>query len=162
MTNRKRIRGFAHERDLVLRFWRKGFAVIRAPASGSKTRRFAVPDAVAIKNRVIYAFEVKTVSEERIIYIPRHQVEKLVEFTERSGGRGFIAVKVIGSSGWRFIPVENLEETKGGNYRVTPEAMRHGYKLEDLVVLASGNKTLMDYACEDSEMDVVACDSGDK
>lgn len=154
MKNKKRQRGFAHERDLVLKLWNKGFAVLRAPASGSKTRRTVAPDVVAIKKGIVYCFEVKTTRETRTIYIPKHQVDKLREFMKRAGGKGYIAVKVVGESGWRFIPVEMLEKTKGGNYKVTQETMKKGYRLKDLVALASGNKSLDEYATSSSDLDI--------
>ncbi len=145
MTTSRRRLGFAHERDLLLRFWEKGFAVIRAPASGSKTRRFAVPDVVAIHKGVVYAFEVKTTHEKKTIYIPKHQVEKLREFIRRAGGKGFIAVKIIGVTGWRFIDINDLGTSKGGNYKVDEEMLRKAYKLQDLVSMATGTRKLDEY-----------------
>ncbi|HIC99009.1 MAG TPA: Holliday junction resolvase, partial [Pyrodictiaceae archaeon] len=38
------MRGFEAERDLARRLWQKGFAVIRAPASGAKTKHYVYPD----------------------------------------------------------------------------------------------------------------------
>ncbi len=146
MKNKRRSRGFAHERDLVRKLWEKGFAVIRAPASGAKARRYAVPDIVAIRQGVVLAFEVKTIHDERPVYIPKHQVDKLLEFTKRAGGKPYIAVKIIGVTGWRFIPVEELEETRGGNYRVSVERIHNSLRLPDIVSLMLGNKLLTDYA----------------
>lgn len=146
MYSSARKRGFSHERDLVVKLWNKGFAVIRAPASGARTRRYAVPDIVAIYRGVVYAFEVKTSVEERTIYIPSHQVEKLREFIRRAGGRGFIAVKIIGSSGWRFIEINDLKTSRGGNYKVEPEDIRRGYKLADLLSFAAGTRSLDEYS----------------
>ncbi len=145
MPNLRRRRGFMHERDLVLKLWKRGFAVLRAPASGSKTRRIIYPDLVAIKNGVIMVFEVKTTREKKPVYIPKHQVEKLREFLKRSGGYGFIAVKIVGDMGWRFIPLDELEETSGGNYKVSLEKLSSSLRISDLVAIASKNKTLMDY-----------------
>ncbi|MEM0326303.1 MAG: Holliday junction resolvase, partial [Desulfurococcaceae archaeon] len=51
-----RRRGFFHERDLVRRLWEHGFAVIRAPASGSRVKHVVYPDIVALyKGKVIIA-----------------------------------------------------------------------------------------------------------
>lgn len=134
-----------HERDLALKLWKKGFAVIRAPASGSKTRRIVYPDLVAIRNGVILVFEVKTIHEKRPIYIRKQQVEKLKEFLKRSGGHGFIAVKIVGSMDWRFIPLDELEETNGGNYKVSIKRLMSSLKISNLVAITSKNKTLIDY-----------------
>ncbi|ADI31793.1 Holliday junction resolvase Hjc [Staphylothermus hellenicus] len=145
MPNLNRRRGFAHERDLLLKLWRRGFAVIRAPASGAKARRFAVPDIVAIKNNRVLAFEVKTAEKKKTIYIPKHQVEKLLVFIRRAGGYGFIAVKIVGESGWRFIEVDKLEKTASGNYKVSPDMLVKSFKLGDLVSFVQGNKRIDEY-----------------
>ncbi len=145
LKQRFRRRGFAHERDLVQKLWREGFAVIRAPASGSKAKHVLYPDIVAIMNRNIFVFEAKTVSSEKTIYIPREQVEKVREFSRRAGGYGYIAVKIVGSGKWRFIPIENIEETRRGNYKVSPEHVRKGLKISDLVSIARGTHRLDEY-----------------
>lgn len=146
MSNRRR--GFAHERDLAMKLWDKDFAVMRAPASGSKAKRLLYPDVVAIKNGVIFAFEVKTTrSRKRDIYIPRHQVDKLVEFARRSGGTPFIAVKIIGEGEWFFIPISDLEETRSGGYKVALSRLEKPsfLKLDNLLTLALGVRPLSEY-----------------
>ena len=142
----RRQRGFSHERDLLMKLWKKGFAVMRAPASGARARRFAVPDLVAIKNGVVFAFEVKTMHEQRDLYVPGHQVSKLREFIRRSGGYAFIAVKVIGSgSGWRFVPLDQAEETPGGNYKVSVEKFSSGLTIKDIIALAEKHKSIDEF-----------------
>jgi len=130
---------------LARKLWELGFAVIRAPASGSKAKYVKYPDVVAILNRNIYAFEVKTTHKERTIYVPRHQVEKLVEFTRRAGGEGFIAVKIIGEGTWRLIPLAKLVETSSGNYKIEAETLSKGLKLRDLLTLARGSTRIDDF-----------------
>ncbi len=142
---RNRRIGFAHERELAVKLWRKGFAVIRAPASGSKTKRIVYPDIVAIKNGYVLAIEVKTTHGEKPIYIPAHQVQKLKEFIKRSGGEGFIAVKIIGSGEWRFLKIDNLVKTRRNNYKVDKELLTKSYRLSDLIAIVAGNKRLDDY-----------------
>ncbi len=142
LTDRRR-RGFSHERDLLMKLWKKGFAVMRAPASGAKARRFAVPDLVAIRNGVVLVFEVKTMREERDLYVPVHQVSKLIEFVKRSGGYAFIAVKIVGHGmGWRFIPIDKIEKTPAGNYKVSVKLFSSGLTIRDLVVLAEKHKSI--------------------
>ena len=145
LTNRRR-RGFSHERDLLMKLWKKGFAVMRAPASGARARRFAVPDLVAIRNGVVLAFEVKTMREERDLYVPVHQVSKLIEFVKRSGGYAFIAVKIVGhGTGWRFIPIDKIEKTPAGNYKVSVKLFSSGLSIRDLVVLAEKHKSIDEF-----------------
>jgi len=131
-----------------MKLWDKDFAVMRAPASGSKAKRLLYPDVVAIKNGVIFAFEVKTTrSRKRDIYIPRHQVDKLVEFARRSGGTPFIAVKIIGEGEWFFIPISDLEETRSGGYKVALSRLEKPsfLKLDNLLTLALGVRPLSEY-----------------
>ena len=146
-SSKRRRRAFARERDLVRLLWKKGFACIRAPASGSKVKRTIYPDVVAIWRGKVFVFEVKTSEKYRTIYIPKHQIEKLRVFTERAGGRAFIAVKIIGQGKpWKFIPVEQLEHTSSGNYKITMELLRRGLEVNDLMKYAGMLKSLHEYS----------------
>lgn len=140
-----RRRGFAHERDLARKLWNMGFAVMRAPASGSKAKRTRYPDLVAIMKGTVLAFEVKTTRNPSTIYIKREQVEKLLEFTRRAGGYPFIAVKIIGTGNWRFIPIKELEETSSGNYKITREKLGKGLSIRDLLVIACDHRRIDEY-----------------
>jgi len=138
-----RARGFRAERDLVAKLWARGFAVMRAPASGSKIRKAAYPDVVAIRNGCVAVFEVKSRSKEEAIYIEKEQVDKLVEFASRAGGKAYVAVKVAGSD-WVFVPVEILEATASG-YKVSREALMRGLNIEQLEVDIGLRETLDRY-----------------
>ncbi len=138
-----RARGYRAERELVIQLWRRGFAVVRAPASGSRIRRAAYPDVVAIKSGRVAVFEVKSRSKEETVYIEREQVTKLAEFAKRAGGKAFIAVR-ISERGWVFVPIENLEPTETG-YKVKKEALAEGLSLEQLEVSLGLRETLLKY-----------------
>lgn len=140
---RNRRIGFAHERELARKFWEKGFAVMRAPASGSKVKRVIYPDIVAIKDGKVIAIEVKTTHGELPIYIPKHQVDKVKEFIKRSSGLGYIAVKIIGTGKWYFIRIEDLKETTGGNYKVDEGVLRKGIRFRDLVAMFDPKQTIL-------------------
>lgn len=142
-----RRRGFARERDLVRKLWEAGFACVRGPASGAKARRIFYPDVVAIRNGRVYVFEVKTRRKLETIYIDRRKLLNLIDFARRAGGRAFIAVKIVdGASDWRFIPIEKLEKTSSGMFRVTPEIYRHhGLRISDLIADATGQRRLIDF-----------------
>ena len=118
--DRRRARGYRAERELVIKLWKMGFAVMRAPASGAKIKRADYPDIVAIKNGNVAVFEVKSREKASNIYIERDQIQKLMNFTKRAGGKAYIAVKIPHKE-WKFIPVSELTQTKGGKYRVTKE-----------------------------------------
>jgi len=140
-----RRRAFQRERDLAQKLWRLGFAVIRGPASGAKAKRVPYPDLVAIKNRYIYIFEIKTKEREDHVYVEEHQIIKLREFEKRSGGKAFVAIKIIDETDWRFVPLEALEKTIGGRYKVDKKFFREGLSLEDLYREASGDKPLTEF-----------------
>lgn len=141
-------RGFAHERDLVRRFWSYGFAAVRAPASGSKVKRVVYPDVVAVYKGRVIAAEVKTIRKPRCVYIDKNRVEKLREFATRAGGSAYIAVKVVGTGEWVFVPIENLVDT-GKSFKITPEMLAQGIKLEALVSTIKGVRKLTEFARKD-------------
>ncbi len=141
----RRSKGFSRERELARLLWKKGFAVLRAPASGAKTRKLAYPDLIALKKGMIFVFEVKTREKPGIIYIDRKQFMKLMEFIRRSGGQGYIAVKIMDGRGWRFIPIDKVEETRGGNYRVSLENIEKGLRISDLVKIANRTRSITEF-----------------
>ncbi len=114
-----RRRGFSYERALVKKLWKHGFAAIRGPASGAKAREIVQPDVVAMKNGVILVFEVKSVKKSYAkLYINKSQVERLKEFASRASSYAFIAIKIRETKDWIFIPLDKLECTDKGNYKV--------------------------------------------
>lgn len=120
-------------------------AVMRAPASGSKAKRILYPDIVAIYRGKIIVVEVKTVKSPRNLYIEPHQVEKLLEFASRAGGDAYIAVKIVGTGEWIFVPASKLEKTSGGRYKLSKDAISEGVKLEALISLIKGVKKLSEF-----------------
>ncbi len=103
-------KGERFERELVHMLWSKGFAAVRTPASGSIS--YPVPDIIAGNGRRYLAMEVKMRSSLPI-YIPKKDVEDLIEFSKRFGAEPYIAVKVKGE-GWRFLSVDRLIKTNRG------------------------------------------------
>lgn len=118
---------------------------MRAPASGSKAKRLMYPDIVAIYRGKVLVFEVKTTSYIRDIYIPGRQIDKLAEFTRRSGGEAYIAVKVTGSGEWLFISIEKLVKTASGNYKLPKNTLGEAIKLSALISLVKGVKSILSY-----------------
>lgn len=140
MSNNK-VRGSALERYIVSKLRDKGFAVIRAPASGSK-RKDHVPDIIALKAGVILLIEVKSRKSGNRIYIDKEQAEGIKEFARKSGGELFIAAKIDRTL--RFVKFEELRKTEGGNYAVDFETIEKGMEIDDLVRYVEGkiSKTL--------------------
>ena len=136
MRNARRRRGFEAERELVRKLWSKGFAVIRAPASGARTRLAAYPDIVAIFRGRIYAIEVKYRRDESPIYIDKVQLEKLLEFSRRASATPLIAVKRP-NKGWKFIPASLVKRTNSGSIKIDDEVLDKGMSLDEFVAMAT-------------------------
>jgi Holliday junction resolvase len=101
-------RGASAERELVRILERAGFAVLRSAGSHRV-------DLVAGDGRNYLCIEVKSTRSKRL-YLASEDVEKLVSFAERFGGRAVLAVKFI-NVGWRFYLPGELRKS-GKNYRV--------------------------------------------
>lgn len=140
MTSNKS-RGTSLERYIVSKLRDRGFAVIRAPASGAK-RKDHVPDIVAMKSGVIILIEMKSRKNGSRIYIEREQAEGIKEFARRSGGELFIGAKI--DKELRFVKFDSLRKTEIGNYVVDTETLSIGLTFDDLVryVDAKLSKTL--------------------
>ena len=142
MSSKRRL-GFSRERDLVRLFWKKGFACIRGPASGAKTKKVIYPDLVALKNGVIFVIEVKTRDSREPIYIEKEKIVRLREFANRAGGLPLVAIKYVGHGKWKFLRIEDLLETPKGNYKVDPEVVsKKGLSIEALEAMVSKTKNL--------------------
>ncbi len=144
-----RQKGFYYERSLARKLWAKGFAVVRGPGSGGGAKEIVQPDLVAIRNGRIFVFEIKVRWKRSVIYLDRAKVERLKEFAKRAGGMAFIAVKIVDRTDWRFIPVEMLEETRGGNFRVNLDSPSNVLSLENIVGMSDSVKSITDYMVKD-------------
>lgn len=128
MANRK---GDRRERELVNRLDEAGFAVMRAPASGSATER-DLPDVLAGNSDVFYAIEAKS-SSGNPIYLTGEEVEALVYFSRNFGAKARIGVR-FDREDWYFFHPGDLYTTDGGNYRVKKEtALAEGEGFESFV-----------------------------
>jgi Holliday junction resolvase - archaeal type len=117
------------ENELATTLWSLGYAVVRGPSSGGGVRRRFQPDLVAARNGVILVFEVKTGREGEPVYVDSSQVLGVQDFARRAGGVAYIAVRLEGGE-WRFHPLESLEMTRRGNFKVGDP--RRGLRLRDL------------------------------
>ena len=127
MSNAK---GDRRERELVNRLDAKGFAVMRAPASGSATER-ELPDVLAGDGAVFYAIEAKSSAGDPI-YLTGEEVEALVYFSQNFGAKPKIGVR-FDREDWFFFHPAEVHQTDGGNYRVKKEtALEDGDPLDAL------------------------------
>ncbi|MEM3736734.1 MAG: Holliday junction resolvase Hjc [Candidatus Bathyarchaeia archaeon] len=130
-------RGVAEERELVHRLDTLGFAVLRAPASGSRTK-LDRPDLVAGGYGVHLALEVKT-SSRPTLYISKITIDQLSRFAQRFGATPYLAVKFKHQhKGWVLIDPKKLARTKTGYKLTLKEALKVGLRLE---AVASGKLT---------------------
>lgn len=139
MSNTK---GGRSERELVTLLDDAGFAVIRAPASGSATER-ELPDVLAGNGDVFYAVEAKASGGDPI-YLTGEEVDALCFFASNFGAEPRIGVRfnvthgdpAYGNDddpGWYFFHPDDLYTTDGGNYRVKKEtALAEGQTLSAL------------------------------
>ena len=111
-------KGDRRERELVNRLDDAGFAVMRAPASGSATER-DLPDVLAGNGDAFYAIEAKS-SSDNPIYLDSEEVDSLVFFARNFGARPRIAVR-FDREPWYFFHPEECYTTDAGNYRVKLE-----------------------------------------
>ncbi|MCX8176564.1 MAG: Holliday junction resolvase Hjc, partial [Candidatus Bathyarchaeota archaeon] len=125
-------RGINEERELVHKLDNLGFAVLRAPSSGSRTK-LDRPDIVAGRKGLYLAIEVKS-TRKNVIYITSVSIKQLIRFSEKFGAKPFIAAKFKKKGiGWRLIEPEKLENT-GKYYRLTlNQLLSEGKDLEAII-----------------------------
>ena len=144
MSNAK---GDRRERELVNKLDESGFAVMRAPASGSATDR-ELPDVLAGNGEAFYAIEAKS-SAGAPIYLDGEEVYALVYFSRNFGAKPRIGVR-FDREDWYFFHPDDLHQTDGGNYRVKKEtALASGTDFAEFVG-HSEKVTLADIAREES------------
>lgn len=124
-------RGTNAERDLIHRFWGAGWAALRAAGSGSS--QFPSPDVVASNNVRKLALEVKLTTEKKKYYTKK-EIKELRYFAEKFGAEAWAAVKFYHLP-WRFLTIEDLEETKASFAVDILLAERRGLTFEELVSL---------------------------
>lgn len=132
-------KGFAYERELVHELERRGFASLRAPASGSRTK-LDRPDIIAGRHGFHLVIEVKTTSAN-VLYIRKESIMSLLRFAERFGAQPFVAVKFKGKrKGWLLTTPSQLRPTAKGYVLAYEEALRISKKLDAL-----GTASITDY-----------------
>ncbi|MDZ7745033.1 MAG: Holliday junction resolvase Hjc [Halobacteriales archaeon] len=154
-------KGDRRERELVNLLDENGFAVMRAPASGSATDR-ELPDVLAGDAESFYAIEAKSSGGDPI-YLTGEEVEALVYFSRNFGAKPRIAVR-FDREDWYFFHPGDLHVTDGGNYRVKKEtALADGTDFTELV--GDSEKVTLDEvtveADDEEQLDVLrAVESG--
>jgi len=111
-------RGKRAELELARILWRRGFAVMRAPASGARAKRIPFPDILAVRYEpgymTVLVVEVKLRRERGSIKIARGKAWRILDYARRSGGEAYVAVKVSSEGRWYWVPLEELEPRGDG------------------------------------------------
>jgi holliday junction resolvase Hjr len=129
--NRKS-KGINAERDLLHMFWAKGWAALRAPASGSM--RFPSPDLIAGNKIRVLAVECKT-SKAKTKYFQPEDLDDLKEFSAIFGAEPWVAVK-FNNEKWFFINPEDLSKTGSGFCISLEFAKNRGLLFEELLQIS--------------------------
>lgn len=140
MTN-SNSKGDRRERELVNWLDENGWAVMRAPASGSATTR-ELPDVLFGNGNVFYAGEVKASGGDPI-YLDQDEVTDLTFFASSFGAKPRIIVKFDlehgdpghgeDRPGFYVLDPRDCHRTPADNYRVRKtEAHKHGLREVDL------------------------------
>jgi Holliday junction resolvase len=142
-------KGDRRERELVNLLDDAGFAVMRAPASGSATTR-ELPDVLAGNGETFYAIEAKSSAGDPI-YLDGEEVYALVYFAQNFGAKPRIGVR-FDREDWYFFHPDDLHQTDGGNYRVKKEtALQDGTDFAELT--GHSEKVTLDDLGEDEPED---------
>jgi Holliday junction resolvase len=150
-------KGDRRERQLVNKLDEAGFAVMRAPASGSATER-ELPDVLAGDGELFYAIEAKSSAGDPI-YLDGAEVDALLFFARNFGAKPRIGVR-FDREDWFFFHPGDLHVTDGGNYRVKKEtALAEGIDFPEFVG-ESTKRTLdaFEQSSEDSGPDEATLD----
>jgi|TARA_B100000925_G_C21655744_1_gene323435 Holliday junction resolvase len=123
-------KGSNAERQLVAKFWSKGFASIRVAGSGSS--RFPCPDVLASNGKKVFAIEAKATKKE-YQYFRQEQINDLIEFSRIFLAEPILAIKF--SSKWYFFRLDKLEFTPKGDFSIKKsEAENKGIEFDQLIL----------------------------
>jgi len=130
MSNNYR-RGRYAEYKLMLLLKNSGYFVLRAPASGSRVKRFNYIDVIAIKRGIILLFEVKRKMQRDTITIRKEQIEKLKRAEELTGGHAYIAVYIDEDKKFYVFTLDQLED-RGNHYLLSAYEFDNAKQLDDV------------------------------
>ncbi len=122
-------KGLNAERDLVHKFWSKGWAGVRIAGSGSM--RYPSADILATNKLRKLAIECKTTKKVGK-YIEKEDIQQLREFAEMFNAEPYLAVK-FNRKEWLFLTIEDLEETDKNFMINTEKAEIKGILFEELI-----------------------------
>ena len=125
----KKSKGTQGERDLVHRFWKQGWAAMRAAGSGST--QFPSPDLIVGHNGRRLVIEAKVTSSDKK-YFPEDEIIQLDYFAKTFGAEPWLAIKFTRQK-WCFVSPEDLSETKTQFVFSKSDTSLKGISFEELV-----------------------------
>jgi len=147
-------KGDRRERELVNALDEAGFAVMRAPASGSATER-ELPDVLTGNGETFYAIEAKSSAGDPI-YLDGEEIAALLFFARNFGAKPRVAAR-FDREDWFFFHPGDLYTTDGGNYRVKKEtALAEGTDFDEFV--GNTRKVTLDEIAEEGGPDQAVLD----
>ena len=103
----RKSKGTNAERDLVHRFWSKGWPCVRVAGSGCS--RYPSPDIIAGNKERMVAIECKT-TKDNSKYFPKEEIRLLREFSTQIGAEPWVGIR-FGREDWFFLSLDDLKDT---------------------------------------------------
>lgn len=125
-------KGANAERELLQTLYNAGMAVCRAAGSGKGKDMIPTPDAIALTNGKIYAFECKAWKADNLS-ISHTQMNDLEKWCSLAGAELVIAWK-IPRQGWRFMKKEHFHMNDKSYAIHRDTAFEVGKKIEHFMV----------------------------
>ncbi len=125
-------KGANAERELLQTLYMAGMAVCRAAGSGKGKDMIPTPDAIALTNGKIYAFECKAWKADNL-HISHTQMNDLEKWCNLAGAELVIAWK-IPRNGWRFMKKEDFHVNEKSYALNKEKAFQVGKKIEHFLV----------------------------
>ena len=125
-------KGSHEERQVVKICQEHGYASIRVPASGARTRDDK-PDVIAGNGKYYFAIEVKS-SKKDYIYIRHEQIEELIRFSNKFGAVPLVCAKFTREP-YSVFPIRSLEMTPSGKYKIHRKDVEKHISLQEYLKL---------------------------
>jgi Holliday junction resolvase len=122
-------KGAKAERELLQRFFEKGFAVARTAGSG--VSHYPAPDLFACKNTQRFALECKA-WKGAYLNVPIKKMEELQHWSKKASAEFVIAWKVPRKN-WLFLSLEQFRKNKKHYSISLTEAHKKGKNLLTLI-----------------------------
>ena len=142
-------KGSNAERELMLKLWNNGFAVLRAAGSG--VNQLPCPDVIAINKKKKIAFECKAWNSKHLS-IDVKQMDQMLEWAVKADAEMYIAWK-IPQKGWLFLQVKDFNK-HANTYTISlKNAAKSTTKLEILAGLQSTLGSSFNFSIPEEEID---------